>query len=779
MHRTKTKSDPAIFRTIIRHPRVLLIATFALIVIAAIGLGGVTKDPSVDAFVPQDHPAAIARDRAADIFGLEDPVVIGLTSRTSESAFTASTLETLVKLDVAIRQIDGVKKNDVISLASQKAMLADNGDLLVEPIIDDDQSNDEAAARALRRFQSMPMLSGVLAAPDMSMLILIAPVVDANNATQTLADIRALVAEATDASTQAHIAGVATMNARLAGMVETDTRIFVPAAIVTVLLILLVALRRVSALTGPLLVIAGSAAVAIGLMGWIGARYYLITTALPVVIMAIAVADALHLSTYFLQARTQRPDFSAAEAVRIALSKAWLPITLTSITTIAAFCGLSFGTAMQPISEFGLFAAVGVAAAWVLSLTALPAVLILTNLQPSCGAGSIATSGWLDRSLHKVTDFAFERPVVSLLATTGVFALLVAFALQARFDYERQRYFTSDDLVLQADSSINRALGGVNFLDVVVTAPEDASLMTPEALQSIAELRGAMAELPLVSQVNGIDSYIAHMHHLLTDAPASTLPDKARAPGQYMFLYEASGEPEDFKRDIDYEHRTALVRAQLSSDNYRATRETVRALEGVVADWTQFTTLKADISGRIAVNTGWMDQLSTNHIKGLLLATALVFLTTWFVFRSFGYAVMAMVPVVFGVICVYATMGALGLDIAPATSMTAAIATGLGVDFGIHLISLIRQQRASGHSTYDAFSHDYFVVARACFYSAIALGVALAVICISSAPVLRWFGLLVSTGAFGSLIGALIILPALWSVVYNSVERNSSYAMSL
>ncbi|MEL6216225.1 MAG: MMPL family transporter, partial [Pseudomonadota bacterium] len=344
MHRTKTKSDPAIFRTIIRHPRVLLIATFALIVIAAIGLGGVTKDPSVDAFVPQDHPAAIARDKAAEVFGLEDPVVIGLTSRTSESAFTASTLETLVKLDAAIRQIDGVKKNDVISLASQNAMLADNGDLLVEPVIDDDQPNDETAALALRRFQSMPMLSGVLAAPDASMLILIAPVVDANNATQTLADIRALVAEVTDASTQAHIAGVATMNARLAGMVDTDTKIFVPAAIVTVLLILLVALRRVSALTGPLLVIAGSAAVAIGLMGWIGARYYLITTALPVVIMAIAVADTLHLSTYFLQARTQRPDFSAAEAVGVALSKAWLPITLTSITTIAAFCGLSFGT---------------------------------------------------------------------------------------------------------------------------------------------------------------------------------------------------------------------------------------------------------------------------------------------------------------------------------------------------------------------------------------------------------------------------------------------------
>jgi predicted RND superfamily exporter protein len=68
-------------------------------------------------------------------------------------------------------------------------------------------------------------------------------------------------------------------------------------------------------------------------------------------------------------------------------------------------------------------------------------------------------------------------------------------------------------------------------------------------------------------------------------------------------------------------------------------------------------------------------------------------------------------------------------------------------------------------------------VARACFYSAIALGVALAVICISSAPPLRWFGFLVSVGAFGSLIGALIIVPALWAVTSSftlGAQRNAT-----
>jgi predicted RND superfamily exporter protein len=135
---------------------------------------------------------------------------------------------------------------------------------------------------------------------------------------------------------------------------------------------------------------------------------------------------------------------------------------------------------------------------------------------------------------------------------------------------------------------------------------------------------------------------------------------------------------------------------------------------------------------------------------------------------------LSTVPLLVGVAAVYASMGALDIAIAPATSMTAAIATGLGIDFGIHLISHLQRKNAQGSIGLEAFSGQYTVVARACFYSAVALGFALAVICISSAPPLRWFGMLVSIGAMGSLLGALLIVPAIWSVYYNIITARRS-----
>jgi predicted RND superfamily exporter protein len=767
-----------IISLILARPVPLLTAAIVLVVAGLIGLGGVKKDPSVDAFVPGDHPAALARDMARDVFGLEDPVVIGLTAPAGESAFTSARLEALRRIDKGVRGIDGVKKNDVVSLASENAILGSGGDLDVLPIIEDSPLTDAMAGQAWERFRAMPMLSNLLASDSGDMLVLIVPVETPNNAEAIVEAIKELTFSEAGEDLSVHVAGVAAMNARLAGMVDSDTRIFVPVAIFTVLLILLFSLRRFKALLGPLFVIVGAAGVAIGGMGWVGSKYYLITTALPVVIMAIAVADSLHICTYYLRARAKNTALSARGAASEALHSAWLPVTLTSVTTVAAFVGMSLGAAMKPISEFGIYAALGVIVAWVLSLTALPAILILTDLKPSA-SDSIASEGRVDRLVGALTRWSFRRPSMAILSVLSTISLFAFFGLQARFDYERQQYFTANDPVRIADNEINSRLGGVNFLDVIVTANEPGGLMTNSAIFSIQTLRTEMAALPLVTNVGGIDEYISLMHEVLTGAEPGSLPTREKAPAQYMFLYETSGAPEDFKQEIDYEQSRALIRAQLSTDSYAATLPTVDALEDLVGSWSANSGLKAQISGRVAVNVGWMDKLSENHFRGVGMALGLVYLATLMAFRSLAFSLLSTVPVLVGVVSVYASMGAFGIDIAPATSMTAAIATGLGIDFGVHLISHLQRKNTQGSIGIEVFSGEYTVVARACFYSAIALGVALAVICISSAPPLRWFGLLVSIGALGSLFGALLIIPALWSAYYNFITRKSHNAVSV
>ncbi|MCH8488717.1 MAG: MMPL family transporter [Oceanicaulis sp.] len=763
-------------------PRLTLGLALIVILACAAGLLAIAKDPSVDAFVPADHRFALARDEARETFGLEDPIIVGIASTTRRDLCSVEALSALQRLDDAVRALPGVRSNDVRSLASVRAIWGEDGDLAVEWIVPQDALTPQAAAIALERLGHMPMLTGSLVSSDRRLMTLVVPVEDPNNADGVMAQLRGLIAAEAEngGEFEIHIAGVAAMNARLADTVDHDTMIFLPAAIITVLLIVFLALRSVPGLLGPLLTIAGSAAIAIGTLGWLGSKYYLITTALPVVIMAIAVADSLHVSMIYMRIRQLQSDLDARQSAALALRKTWMPITLTSVTTIAGFTGLSFGAAMQPISEFGQYAAVGVLAAWILSLTALPAVLILTNLQPGAKARAAASQetgeGWIERCIGFVSARSLRHPAASLTFTTLLIACLAVFAVQAQFDYERKRYFGAGDPIIEADTVLNERLGGVNFLDVMVVADEEGGLMAPAALASIRALREEMARLPYVSSVSGIDEYVSVMHTALTGSPPGELPARPSAPAQYMFLYESSAPPDDFRETINYLQTHALVRARLSTDNYQLTKPVVEALEARLADWSAQSGLSAFVSGRVAVNDGWMSQLADNHFRGLGLALVLIFACALIMLRSMVYAPLAMVPVAVGVLSVYAAIGYFGIDIAPATSMTAAISTGLGIDFGIHLITHLRRRLAAGDSLEEAMQSDYRLVGRACFYSALAIGTALAVICLSSAPPLRWFGFLVAVGAFGSLAGALLIIPSAFALARFNRTRSLQHA---
>ena len=67
----------------------------------------------------------------------------------------------------------------------------------------------------------------------------------------------------------------------------------------------------------------GAAGGSLGIMAWSGIPYYAITNALPVIIVAISVADAIHILSSFYQHREQEPD--ATDRHLIASAMATIP----------------------------------------------------------------------------------------------------------------------------------------------------------------------------------------------------------------------------------------------------------------------------------------------------------------------------------------------------------------------------------------------------------------------------------------------------------------------
>ena len=747
-------------------PRLSILVCLIFIACSGFGLRWFEKDPSYEAFLSKTHPTVVARDKAKALFDIEDPIIVSLSARDGSTVFSPDRLSALRSLTEAIKSLPGVQGADVKSLATETSINGNQGDLLVDEIVPSGVLTEKEAQMAWTRARAMPPLVDILFSEKGDAFLIVVPVEDPDHAVESYDAIVSLTRETDLSGVDFHVAGVAAMNSRLATMISQDTRRLLPFAVLIVLSVVYLAVRDWRALVGPLIVIVGSAAMAVGAMGWLGAKYYMVTTALPVVIMAISVADSLHISVRYLADRKANPHWSAAEAACNAVSATWLPVTLTSLTTIAGFIGLALGSEIKPIKEFALFAAVGVAAAWFLSLLVIPACLKLLKVPPSNAnamRGRFDPIGWVTRNVAAST---FENPRKSLSVAAITSALLVVIGFGVQFDNGIKILFKSNDPLRSSNEAVNTLFAGTSNLDILVSSPEPFGLITEEAMLALSGLTKQLEPIDHVNKVTSVADYISLMHQHLTTSDPGTLPTEKNAAAQYMLLYESSGDPTDFEQLIDYDYQHALVRAYLDEDTYLGTMNAVESFREIAKQWSKETGLKAELSGRIAVTNGWMSNLKIGHIKGLAFSIALVFLAALIFLRSFKSALIAIIPVATGVGLIHAVMAISGIYVQTATSMCAAIATGLGVDFGIHLVEALRGNK--GKSISELFSEKgaYAVAARACVFSAAALGLGLSAVILSSAPAVQWYGLLIATGSLGSLIGSLIFVPAAFGLAY-------------
>ncbi len=759
-----TENSP-VFRLICSRPKIVLWASLLLILISGFGVTNVTKNPSVDAFVNSASPTVKARDLAADIFGVEDPAIIAVVHPRGETLFTPQHLTAFQQLNERVQGVSGVQSDKVRSLATEFFITSEEGELIVDPVIPDGDISLSMAGQALENARLMPMFEQLLYSKDGSALLIVAPVLDPDDSEPTLVELKALQEEFSNSDREIHIAGVAAMNAQMARSISRDTKVFVPGCIFVVLSIVFIAVRRLSGMIGPVLVVAGACATAVGLMGWAGKDYYLVTTVLPVLVVSIAVADSLHILSAYLSVRSKTPHSSSVEAMQIALRQTWHPVSLTSLTTVAGFIGMSVGSPIIPIAEFGWFAAAGVIAAWFLSLTLLPAVIILTDLRPHAkhSNGGMAR---IDGLLAYITKLSASFPKTIVVGAIIGFVGLATIASMIQFDYARARYFAPSDPILLADETINERFAGTNIIDILVSAPEVGGIETESAISSIRDLQSQLMGLPNAQKVSSIADHIELLHEHLTDAAQGTLPTKPSAVSQYLFIFEASGGPQNLSDRLDFNRQHALLRIYLNEDSYLSTLRDVEMAEKLVAQWEIGNPLSAQVSGRIPVNASWMGDLKASHPVGVGTAFVLIFLFSLMLFRSVTTAVLSFVPVVFGVTSIYAAMAFLNIDLAPATSMCAAISAGLGIDFGTHIVATLRNRNKN-----PGEHAELPIVVRACCYSMLSLSLGLSVTILSEVPALQWYGLFISVGAIASFLSAIIILPAAFQLTASISNR--------
>ena len=138
----------------------------------------------------------------------------------------------------------------------------------------------------------------------------------------------------------------------------------VPIVLLVIFIVLYLTLRSVQNTILTLLVVLFSTIWAFGLMALLNIPIYAVSTMIPVMLIAIGVADGVHLLSHLQLYVNKHPEATKKEAVSDMIAKMWKPVVMTSVTTAVGFVSL-LTSQVYPIKYFGLFTAFGVLARYV------------------------------------------------------------------------------------------------------------------------------------------------------------------------------------------------------------------------------------------------------------------------------------------------------------------------------------------------------------------------------------------------------------------------------
>ncbi len=169
--------------------------------------------------------------------------------------------------------------------------------------------------------------------------------------------------------------------------------------------------------------------------------------------------------------------------------------------------------------------------------------------------------------------------------------------------------------------------------------------------------------------------------------------------------------------------------------------------------------VRATPSGLAVVGVGLLENIESNRILLTYLAVLFVFLFLAVRLRSIVRALLSMVPVLIAVGAASLVAWAFGLQLSPMTAVGGPLVVALCTEFTSLILLRFIEERQRGYSPKEAVRVTASRTGRAFIVSALTAVSGVAVIALSSLPLLRDFGIIVTMNVAVALLSALVFLP--------------------
>ncbi len=480
-----------------------------------------------------------------------------------------------------------------------------------------------------------------------------------------------------------------------------------------------------------------------------------ITMSLPSLLITLCLAVVIHIvTTYYQQFRTSP---SRTEALVRTFQEMFFPCLVTSITTAAGFCSIAV-SAIEPVVEYGLFAAVGVLSAFALSIFLIPILFDLLRIKPDA-----PERRWLGmlvgRFLFAASRIQERHGVLIVVISVAILTLAAIGITRITVDSDISTYLDPKSDTVIAESFVREHLSGTsNLLIRVDESGTSGALRKAATLQALYDVERAIESDPaLAGQVGdcvSLPDYIkARLRSIGIPTDIANIPDDKLAD-------ELAANRQKLREMglINNGFTGLLVRISLKTVSTREVEQTIQAVKKHL-DAASLPGLTYTVSGVPALYSEVAFSLTGEQQKSIAAAFLAICVVMTLVLRSIRLGIASMIPNLIPVAMTLGLMGWIGIALNTSTSMIAAVSLGVAVDDTIHFILRYRREMAAGATPDQATVNTILTTGRAIVTTSMVLICGMLVLTTSSMTVVVHFGILMATTMLSALIGDLFLLP--------------------
>ena len=539
-------------------------------------------------------------------------------------------------------------------------------------------------------------------------------------------------------------------------------------------LVLWMIFRSLSAVVWPLVVVAASLVLTLGVASWSGTVMSMMVLLLVMLMLVVGVADSVHiLSGYLFFRRKGQPH---EEALRSMMRKTGLACFLTSLTTGLGMLSLLLAE-IPPIRIFGVTAAIGVMVAFLVSVIMIPLMLDLwrpaKNLEGEKQAVDSGKNLVVQRFLSVLEPLSINRPWLMVLLFALVTAGLVVGVMRVRVDSNLVEIIRPG-LPIRIDHEIaDRHMGGTQNLEIFIRMGQAEALQDPEVLKAMETFQRYLEEShrDFVVKTTSLVQVAKNTFQVLNE----NRPEMYRIPAdrptlaQTLLLFE-NADPEERKTLVTEDFGAGRISVRLfnyGSLDYLIFFEDVQEkLTGIFSPLkARYPEMKVRLTGGLEMMMGMVQTLNRAQFQSFLFVLLVVTVLLFFVFGSFRVGVVAMIPNVFPALAAFGLMGFLGIPLDGDTLIIAPLLIGIAVDDTIHFITHYRADVVRTGDIDAAIVTSMREVGQAISYTSIILVLGFTILIISNHMGIANFGFLTAVAFFAALLADLVLLPALFKLM--------------